>query len=64
MPRVEGGGGRRLTSFGEVELCGPVGALTVVHVLHVAGVLVRSSVQGEAVSLERLQSSWVFHAVE
>lgn len=55
---------RRLTSLSEVELCGPIGALTVVHVLHVAGVLVRSSVQGEAVSLERLQSSWVFHAIE
>lgn len=63
MPHVESGG-RRLTSFGEVELCGPIGALTVVHMLHVAGVLVWSSVQGEAVSLERLQSSWVFHTIE
>lgn len=45
----------RLTSFGEVEPRGPVGALAVVDALHVASVLVRSSVQGEAVSRERLQ---------
>lgn len=45
----------RLTSFGEVELRGPVGALTVVDALHVTGVLVQSSVQHEAVSCQGLQ---------
>lgn len=44
-----------LTSFSEVELRGSVGALAVVDALHVTGVLVRSSVQGEAVSREWLQ---------
>lgn len=49
-----------LTSFSEVELRSPVGALTVIDMLHVAGVLVWSPVQSEAVSLVRLQRLCVF----
>lgn len=50
----------RLTSFGEIELRGPVGALAVVHGVHVAGVLVGPRVQSDAVSLEGLQRLCVF----
>lgn len=49
----------RLTSFGEVELRGSVGAFAVVNTLHVAGVLVWSNVQSEAVSRLGLQGLWV-----
>ena len=56
---LEVAAGLWLTSFDKVELGAPVGALTVVDVLHVAGVLVRSCVQSDAVSLKRLQRLWV-----
>lgn len=49
----------RLTSLAEVELRGSVGALAVVHTLHVAGGLVWTSVQREAVSRLGLQGLWV-----
>lgn len=41
-----------------IKLCGPVGALTVVDVLHVAGVLVWSQMQSDSVSCVRLQMFW------
>lgn len=44
-----------LTSFHEIELRAPIGALAVVGMLHVAGVLVWSCVQSDAVSPVGLQ---------
>lgn len=54
----------RLTSLGEVKLRGSIGALAVVNALHVAGVLVWSSVQSEAVSCEGLQGLWVLRKAD
>lgn len=53
-------GSLRLTSFQEVELRGPVGALAVVDALQVAAVLVWTHVHRQGVSSVRLQRFQIF----
>lgn len=49
-----------LTAFHEIKLCACKRSFAVVKMLHVAGVLIRSHVQTDGVSLVRLQGFWIF----